>query len=81
MIVKDNLVIMSDCSIARISDDGMEIEFYMNFETGGWRKPYTKKGEEPKRSFKIKSSSRNDAIEKLTEIENYINENKKRKTL
>jgi hypothetical protein len=68
MLVVDNIVIFYDKSIARIEFDG-NIEFAPNYNTGKWRKPYSKKNKLPVHTFKIGASSKEDALGILQELE------------
>lgn len=76
MLVRNNIVIFFDKSLARIEPDG-NITFAPNYQTGGWRKPYSKKGHPPVITFKIGTSSREDAIATLEELERLILEEEK----
>lgn len=70
MIIKDDICILFDKSIARIESDG-SIEFAPNYIDGGWRKPFKSE------TFKIGSKSKEEAISIMAELERLIMEKTK----
>ena len=67
MIVEDDVVIFFDKSLARIEPNGNVI-FAPNWQTGGWKKPYFKKGKPSVLTFTIGTKSKEEAISVLNEM-------------